>query len=109
MHTELSILTIEHPLERRILSMLSFVLVFMLAGYLYLVTSSILNIVARKEALANARSLESGIGSLEQEYLALSEQVSPEFGVLLGLAPISHTAYVRRPGSLSAAISRDEI
>lgn len=110
MHTELSILTVEHPLERHMLSILSFALVLMLAGYLYFVTASILNVVARKEALATARSLESSIGSLEQEYLALSEQVTPQSGASLGLAPIAHTAYVRRPGALGAAtIARDEI
>ena len=110
LHKELSFLTVEHPMERRLFSMLAITLAVLTVGYLYCVASSVLNVIARKEAVARATALESTIGGLEQEYLALSQEVTPASGTSLGLVPVAHTAYVRRPSTVGVAnVASDEI
>lgn len=109
MHKELSILTVEHPAERRMLAALGVVLAMFTAGYLYCVSASVMNVIARKEATAKAASLESSIGSLEQEYFELAQSVTPASGESLGLAPVEQTAYIRRQHTVATALSSDEI
>lgn len=96
----------EHPYERHALSILSMILMVLVAGYLYFVASSILNVMARSDALAQIRDIESNIGGLEQQYLALSEEVSPQRASELGLTPVAHTAYVYRPGNAAVATAK---
>ncbi|PIR84082.1 hypothetical protein COU18_01625 [Candidatus Kaiserbacteria bacterium CG10_big_fil_rev_8_21_14_0_10_51_14] len=93
----------EHPLERRMIQMLALVLIVSVAGYLYFISASVLNVIARKEALAHITAMQSAIGGLEQEYFALSQEVSPEAGSTLGLTPIRKTHYVYRPGNITSA------
>lgn len=92
-------LAMEHPFEPRALTALSIVLVILVMAYLYFVTASIFNVMGRSEALRKTQTIESSIGLLEQHYLALSREVSPQAGIALGLAPIGHTSYVYRPGN----------
>lgn len=92
-------LAVAHPYEGRALTFLSIALVVLVVGYLYFVTASIFNVIARSEALRQTDEIESSIGSLEQRYLALSQEVSPQTGMALGLSPISNTSYVYRPGN----------
>src|SRR5207253_549072 len=71
-------LALEHPAEvltRRILLTL---LALLMCGYLYFVTTSVLNVIARKEALSNTATLQGAIGGLEQKYFELSQGVTPE-------------------------------
>jgi hypothetical protein len=109
MHKELSILTIEHPAERRIRSILVLMLLALTLGYLYCVSASVMNVIARKEAVAKAASLESSIGSLEQDYFELAQTVTPASGERLGLSPVAHTAYVHKPSAVASALSNNEI
>lgn len=106
---ELSILTAEHPAERRVFVALVAMLAVLLAGYLYCVSASVLNVIARKEAVAKSASLESAIGALEQEYFSYANDVTPATGATLGLAPVVETSYVHRPGAVASAISSDEV
>ncbi len=96
-------LATEHPFERRALSILSVVLAVLVGAYLYFVAASILNVMARSEATRQSAAIESSIGSLEQRYLALSQEVSPQAGQALGLAPVAETSYVYRPGNAATA------
>jgi len=103
-------LATEHPLEHRALSILSLTLVVLVAGYLYFVASSILNVMARTEAIRATQAIKSSIGSLEQRYFTLSQGVTPGEGAALGLAPVSKTSYVYRPGNAAEAqIKSNEI
>lgn len=100
----------EHPWEPRARSILSIMLVILVAGYLYFVAASILNVIARTEALGEMQSTQSSIASLEQRYFALSQGVTPEEGAALGFSPVSHTSYVFRPGNAAVAgITPNEI
>lgn len=71
--------------------------------YLYFVAASVLNIIAKKEAASNSASLQSAIGQLEGEYFSLSQSVTPEAALSLGLTPLSQTSYVFEAGNTAAA------
>jgi len=96
-------LSLEHPRERMLMYVLGVCLVGLVAFYLYFVTASILNVMARKEALAQVDTIQSSIGQLESTYLDLANATTPEEAAGLGLAPVSDTQYVYRPGNVGAA------
>ena len=100
----------EHPLESAAFRTFSIVLFALIFAYIYLVGSSALNIIARKEALAQSARVGASIGSYERDYFAASQKVTPEEGIALGLAPVTKTAYVYRPGIVGrVAVSHNEI
>ena len=110
LHTEFLALSIEHPYERLVLRYLLAIFCACLCGYLYFVSSSVLNVIAQREADQYAQKLEGRIGTLEQRYFALSHEVTPQNAALLGLVPIQKTAYVYRPGSVGIApVSRNAL
>ncbi len=103
-------LSLEHPVERIVLRVLSIFLLAAIAGYLYFVSASILNVIARKEALSRISVIQGSIGGLEQDYFELSSGIRPESGPSLGLGPIKNQSYVYRPGNVGAAtIAPNEI
>ncbi len=110
MHKNLSILSYEHPLESVALRVCMALIAIFLMGYLYFVGASILNVIARKEADANAAHLQSAIADMEEQYFALSQSVDQSEAQRLGLAPITDAQYVYRPGQTAAAtIESNEI
>ena len=91
----------------RVLVLTLFTLV---CGYLYFVGASVLNIIARKEAILQVTERATAVGNLERNYFALSEGVTLESGSRVGLAPVSETHYVYRPGAMGiAGAPRNEI
>ena len=100
----------EHPLEGAVIRTLSILLIALICGYLYFVSASVLNVMARREALSQVSQIQGTIGASEQQYFALSESISPQEGASLGLSPVLNTQYVYRPGNVGAAtIARNEI
>jgi len=93
----------EHPAERAILKLLVVALMTFLGAYVYFVSASVLNVIARKEALAQTATLSSTLSLLERDYYAAAAAVTPSVGERLGLVPISNTQYVYRPGTIGAA------
>ncbi|MEK7134088.1 MAG: hypothetical protein AAB804_03385 [Patescibacteria group bacterium] len=103
-------LSVQHPFENTIIRVLSIALIVLVFGYLYFVSASVLNVMARKEALAEVTKIQGFIGGLEQQYFALSEGVTLQAGATLGLSPITDTQYVYRPGNVGAVtIGRNAI
>ena len=92
-------LSLEHPRERFILRALGVTLAALICAYLYFVTASVLNVIASREAETQVSSIQSKIGSLEQQYLTLSQAADPQEGASLGLSPVEKTHYVYRPGN----------
>ncbi len=102
--------TAQHPLERSVFRMLMGVLLVLACAYVYFVGATILNVIAKKDALAQTAALATAVSTLEREYFSLSQKVGPEDGIRLGLSPVSDTAYVHRPGNAAAAtIERNDI
>lgn len=93
----------EHPAERFVRHALVIGLLALGCLYLYFITSTVLNVIARKDALTKTATIEGSIGSLEQQYLALSKEVNASVASAVGLAPVSDTSYVYRPGTVGAA------
>lgn len=96
-------LAIEHPFERYALTVFLAALGLLIACYLYFVTLSVLHVIRRTEALAEIGRIQSSTAELEQNYLALSQQISPQEAETLGLSTVTNTSYVYRPGN--AALS----
>jgi len=102
MNKHLSILSFQHQLESVTLRSVGALLCIALAGYLYLVGSSVLHVMARKEAHAGVEKLMTAIAEREQQYFALSGSISPDHSAIYGLGPISEASYVYRPGGATA-------
>ncbi|MDO8561520.1 MAG: hypothetical protein Q7S05_01705 [bacterium] len=96
-------LNAEHPFERTAFRVLFVFLSILICAYLYFVVASVLNVIARKEALAKSTQLGSSIGAYERDYFALSQNVKPDAGESLGLYPVANIAYIHRPGAVSQA------
>lgn len=97
------VLAVEHPYEHIAFNVLLLVLGLLIFAYLYFVAASILNVVARREALAQSDRIESSIGGLEQRYFSLSQELTPDEGSRLGLVPLTQPSYVDRPGNVGQA------
>lgn len=102
-HKKVLALSVEHSAENMVLRSLFAVACLLLIGYLYFVSASILNVMARKEALGQASSLQSETANLEQRYFTLSQAMTLQAAQELGLAPIGKADYVYRPGSVGLA------
>lgn len=100
---EMRVLAAEYPAERLAFKILIALLAVLVFAYFYFVIASVLNIIARKEADAQASKIESAVGDLEQQYFALSQEITPQAARELGLAPVSQTQYVYRPGNDASA------
>ena len=96
----------EFAIERRAVSILTVSLVILIAAYLYLVASSIFNVMGRAEAERSIRVIGSNVATLEQQYLALSNSVSSASAAAQGLADVHDVSYVYRPGNAAMAMSR---
>ena len=82
----------------------------LVASYGTFVTMSILNVIARSEALAEVTRTRSAVGEFERDYFALSSEITQSNGIALHLSPVSKVDYVHRPGAVGAASSvRNEI
>ena|SRR3989344_7202788 len=101
----------ERSLERIALRAVCLLLAVLACGYLYFVTASVLHVMSRREALATINDIQGKIGALEQQYFALSHDLSPQTGATLGLSPVSDTSYVYRQSTTMGAVTmaRDEI
>ena len=100
---KVSILGLEHPYERHARQVLFILLALLVCAYLYFVAASVLNVIARKEALADADRLQGSIGAYENQYFALSAALTQQAGIALGLEPIAKPSYVSRPGNVGDA------
>ena len=97
-----------HNLEKKIIISLMFLLVFQALGYVYLINSSIFNVVARKEQEEMIAVTETEITALVSNYLALSENINLDLAYSLGFkdAP-KETLFAVIPQSAVAFSSLD--
>jgi hypothetical protein len=103
-------LSLEHPLERMILRALFVCIALAILAYLYLVSASVLNVMARKEAAADSTRLQSSIAEMEHQYFALNKSVDIAQAQAIGLSDLPAPQYVYRPGNAAAAtMVRNEI
>lgn len=96
-------LATEFPIERNLLRGLYGAIIILIALYLYFVSAAVLNVMHRREALTQINQINASIGDLENQYFALTQQITPQAGSTLGLVPVQNTSYVDRPTQLSDA------
>lgn len=102
-HTKYSILSAEHPAEAILLRIGLGVLLACTCLYLYFVSASVLNVIAREEAQRRSVALEDSVGVLQQEYFALAAGVSVEDAARLGLSTVESVSYVHRQSTVVLA------
>ncbi len=96
-------LATEFPIERNILRGLYFAIIVLICLYLYFVSAAVLNVMYRREALTQINQIDASIGGLENQYFALTQEITPQAGASIGLVPVQDTNYVDRPDQVSDA------
>ncbi|MDP3645803.1 MAG: hypothetical protein Q8R25_01835 [bacterium] len=95
--------------ESHVLQFFMLALALCVAGYLYFVGVSIMNVIAHREASVESDRLQSIVVNLEEEYFKLSKGVTPEMGAHLGLQKTSATSFVRRASGMASNVKASEI
>ena len=95
--------------ESYVLQTLMFMFVLCVAGYLYFVGLSILNVIGSREASVDSDRLQSVVGTLEQEYFELSKSITPEIGVAYGFVPTKSQAYVHSVSNVASNVSKSNL
>lgn len=99
-NTSVLFLKTELPFERALFRAALALLLVCASSYGYLVGISIFNTIARKEAVVESVRLETSVGMLEEQYFALSEEITPDTGSTFGLVPVAEKSYAYRPGAV---------
>ena len=105
LNRKVSALSLEHRNEYAVFRVLCFSAVFLVVVYLYLVSASVLNVIAQKEADATSSALESNLGELEAQYFALSKNITPEHASNLGFTALSDSSFVYRLNTVGVVAS----
>lgn len=100
LNKKVSALSVEHPYEYALLRGLCLAVAALIFLYLYLVSLSVFNVIAQREATQASVALESRIGALEGQYFSLSEKITLDHADTLGLTQISANSFVYRPGTV---------
>lgn len=95
-------LAIEYPAERAAFAILVGALALLICAYFYFVIASVFNVIGERQADAEASGLQGTIASLEEQYFALSQALTPEEASDLGLTPVKETSYVYQPGNAAS-------
>lgn len=93
----------EWAYERSVLRGIILFIVALAFLYIYFVTASVLNVIASREARQSITKLQGSIGTLEQEYFALSQKATLAEGERIGLTRVASPQYVYRPGNVGTA------
>jgi hypothetical protein len=96
LHKKITALSAEMPFEYMALRYLFVVIAILIVAYLYLVSASVVNVIAQREASQASAQMESNIGVLGGKYFALSQEVTSARAQMLGLTPLSQSSYVYR-------------
>lgn len=89
-----------HPLEDRLTRALVACLCGAALLYLALVSQSIVNVIAAKEAARAEETLRQAVGTLERDYFALAQGVT-ESAHSLGLVSVSEKSYLSSPNAVA--------
>ena len=96
-------MTMEHRAEPVLFRVFTIAIAALVCVYLYEVSASVLNVIARKESLTRIEQLQTSISVMEQQYFQLSQQLTPQMGASLGLTALQETSYVYSPGNTAMA------
>jgi hypothetical protein len=95
-------------LQKRILSIMLWTLSILALFYVFLLGNMVFNIIERKALEAHALTLSNDVGSLELEYLSVSQKVDLNLAYSLGFKEIK-TTFATRKALGSISIAKNEI
>ncbi len=96
------------PREELLIRGLSIALALLGLAYVTFVSMSIVNVIARKEAMDEMVERRSIVAQLEHDFFALSETVTAARGEALGLSAVASVQYVHRPGVVGHATKAND-
>ncbi|MBI5456667.1 hypothetical protein HY969_02910 [Candidatus Kaiserbacteria bacterium] len=97
------------PREESAIRFFGVLLAVSVFAYVFFVSLSIVNVIARKEADEQASQLRASVGQLEREYFALSGGVQANDGETIGLTAVRGANFIHRPGAVAKENVRNEI
>lgn len=92
------------PSRKFITSFLAVLLFCFAVLYMYLLTTSVVHVVMRKEAVQNIHELESEIASLETKFMLAQHNVSDAIVVNQKYSETSEKIFVSRSKSVAVAV-----
>ncbi|MFZ2886567.1 MAG: hypothetical protein WA021_01970 [Minisyncoccia bacterium] len=95
--------------ESHVLSILYLTLGLCVAGYLYFVGVSIMNLIANREAVVQSERLQTDVAVLEQEFFELSKGVTPAAADDHGLLKPVHTSFTKRDTGFATNITNEDL
>lgn len=110
-HIHTALLTYEHPYEVLVRRALFAALVVGFFVYASLVATSVLHVIARKQAVNDTAAASARIAALEQDYFALSASISLDRASEFDLTAVSNKHFVTRAprlGYSGATVSDNE-
>ena len=97
-------------IERRLVRLLTTLLVVFAILYGYFVSASIVNVLVRQEIKEEIAILNSTMSGLEFDYITRKDSINIEYAYALGFTDINKKQFVTRKSLLSQGLSiNDEI
>ena len=85
-----------HPLELVAVRVMSGVVLLLIVAYVYGISASTFNIIARKQAESSAGVVRSSLAQLNAEYYTLTQGLTQSRAKTLGLSELREASYVTR-------------
>lgn len=83
-------------LSQKIFWALSILIILFASMYMYFVSSSIVNVVLRKEIETEIVKIHSQVGELESQYLALENNITMDRALSMGFVKLSDKKFITR-------------
>lgn len=96
-------------LEKRILNMLLLMLALLAFSYVIFLGNTVFNIVERQSLVKESRILSNEVGSLELEYLSISNKVDLSMATSLGFKESVEKQYAVRKSLGSIKLAKNDL
>lgn len=96
-------------LDKKILRAILFSAGMLAICYVFIMGSTVFNIVERRSLEANARTLSNEVGDMELQYLALSNKVDLAYAESKGFKEISMKSFATRASLGSISFAKNEL
>lgn len=92
------------PKEEHAVRFLCLSLAVLIVGYVVLVSMSVVNVIASQEAADELTALRTVVSGLENDYFAISKDITAKTGEQLGLTPTENISYVHQNSVVGSAV-----
>lgn len=91
-----SVFAYNRIMQERIFAILFSVILLLLVSYVYLVGSSVMHVVLRKETVAQISTLRADMALIESDYLQKTNSLTRGYADELGFTAVSGKQYIER-------------